>query len=118
MVDREASLYDPAYTTCTKVVPDDDPAPVDKPSPNDDPSPDDDASQDDDPSQDDDSFLDDDSSPADNQAPADDPAANAQDEIPRKNRHHRTEGAKCCETLGQIKNLTYVAEGWQDSKVL
>ena len=92
------SLYDPAYTTCTKIVPDDDPDPVDKPSPNDHPSPDDDASQDEDPCQDD-----------DNQAPADDPAANTKDEIPRKNRHNRTEGGKCREALGQINNLTCVA---------
>ena len=115
---QRSVAYDPAYTTCTKIEPNDDSTPVDKPSPNDNPSPDDDASQYDHQSQDDYSFLDDDSSPADNQAPADDPAANAQDEIQKKIRHHRTEGTKCRETLGQIKNLTYVAEGWQDGEVL
>jgi hypothetical protein len=39
-------------------------------------------------------------------------------DLPEKKRNHRTEAAKSREILGQIKNLTYVAEGWQDGKLL
>ncbi len=34
-------------------------------------------------------------------------------DLPQKKTNHRTEAAKSHEILGQIKNLTYVAEGWQ-----
>ncbi|XP_028402994.1 uncharacterized protein LOC114525772 [Dendronephthya gigantea] len=40
------------------------------------------------------------------------------DELKRKPSSHRTEAARCREKLGQIKNLTYVAEGWENANVL
>ena len=40
------------------------------------------------------------------------------DELKRKPSSHRTEAARCRERLGQIKNLTYVAEGWENANVL
>ena len=39
-------------------------------------------------------------------------------ELKRKPSSHRTEAARCRERLGQIKNLTYVAEGWENANVL
>ena len=39
-------------------------------------------------------------------------------DLPQKKTNHRTEAARSREILGQIKNLTYVAEGWQDGKLL
>ncbi|XP_046841012.1 uncharacterized protein LOC124435106 [Xenia sp. Carnegie-2017] len=39
-------------------------------------------------------------------------------ELKRKPSSHRTEAARCRERLGQIKNLTYVAEGWGNGNVL
>ncbi|XP_028412496.1 uncharacterized protein LOC114535333 [Dendronephthya gigantea] len=40
------------------------------------------------------------------------------DELKRKPSSHRTEAARCREKLGQIKNLTFVAEGWENANVL
>jgi hypothetical protein len=40
------------------------------------------------------------------------------DKLQRKPSSHRTEAARCRERLGQIKNLTYVAEGWKNANVL
>ena len=39
-------------------------------------------------------------------------------DLPQKNTNHRTEAARSTEILGQIKNLTYAAEGLQDGKLL
>ena len=40
------------------------------------------------------------------------------DELKRKSSLHRTEAACCRERLAQIRNLTYVAEGWESAAVL
>ena len=39
-------------------------------------------------------------------------------ELPLKKTFHKTEAARSREILGQIKNMTYIAEGWQDVKLL
>ena len=39
-------------------------------------------------------------------------------QLPQKPTTHRTDAARCRERLSQIKNLTYVAEGWENANVL
>ena len=42
----------------------------------------------------------------------------ALNDLPQKKTNHRTEAARSHEILGQLKNLTYIAEGWQDVTLL